>query len=97
MAITLLTGCSTGIGKATALVMSRAGHKVYATMRNPAGAPDLGEIAEKEHLPISILPFLEWRNSMTDEQWVDWGADGDDETWATAVEKDFGIDARPFL
>jgi len=34
---------------------------------------------------------------MTDEQWVDWGADGDDETWATAVEKDFGIDVRPFL
>ncbi len=57
MAITLITGCSTGIGKATALVMSRAGHKVYATMRNPAGAPDLGEIAEKEHLPISILPL----------------------------------------
>jgi len=26
---------------------------------------------------------------MTDEQWVDWGAAGDDETWATAVEKDF--------
>jgi len=57
MAITLLTGCSTGIGKATALVMSRAGHKVYATKRNPAGAPDLGKIAEKEHLPISILPL----------------------------------------
>ena len=26
-------------------------------MRNPAGAPYLGEIAEKEHLPISILPL----------------------------------------
>jgi hypothetical protein len=26
-------------------------------MRNPAGALDLGEIAEKEHLPISILPL----------------------------------------
>ena len=38
-------------------------------------------------------PFLAWRASMTDEQWVDWGAT-DDDTWYAAVERDFGLDAR---
>ena len=38
-------------------------------------------------------PFLEWRASMTDEQFVDWGA-ADDDTWHEGVERDFGLDAR---
>ena len=38
-------------------------------------------------------PFLAWRASMTDEQWVDWAAT-DDESWYAAVERDFGLDAR---
>ena len=40
-------------------------------------------------------PFLQWRAAMTDEQWVDWGAAADDETWYAAVERDFGLNARP--
>jgi len=55
MANVLITGCSTGIGLATALEFGRAGHTVYATMRNPIGAPRLGEIARQEALPISIV------------------------------------------
>jgi NAD(P)-dependent dehydrogenase (short-subunit alcohol dehydrogenase family) len=51
----LITGTSSGIGFATALELARAGHKVYATMRNPARAPELGERAASEGLPISIL------------------------------------------
>jgi NAD(P)-dependent dehydrogenase (short-subunit alcohol dehydrogenase family) len=43
MATVLITGTSSGIGLATALELGRAGHKVYATMRNPARAPQLGE------------------------------------------------------
>jgi hypothetical protein len=39
------------------------------------------------------LPFLEWRNSMNDEEWIDWNA-VDDETWYQAVERDFGLNAR---
>jgi NAD(P)-dependent dehydrogenase (short-subunit alcohol dehydrogenase family) len=51
----LITGTSSGIGLATALELGRAGHKVYATMRNPSRAPQLGERASTERLPISIL------------------------------------------
>jgi NAD(P)-dependent dehydrogenase (short-subunit alcohol dehydrogenase family) len=54
MATVLVTGTSKGIGLATALVLGRAGHIVYATMRNPAGAPDLAEKAAQESLPIKI-------------------------------------------
>lgn len=38
-------------------------------------------------------PFLQWRASLTDEQWVDWGAT-DDNNWYQLVERDFGLDAR---
>jgi NAD(P)-dependent dehydrogenase (short-subunit alcohol dehydrogenase family) len=55
MARILITGTSSGIGLATALALGRAGHKVYATMRNPARAPELGQQASQESLPISIL------------------------------------------
>ena len=39
-------------------------------------------------------PFLQWRASLNDEQWIDWGA-ADDETWYQRVQNDFGINARP--
>lgn len=39
------------------------------------------------------VPFLEWRASMTDEQWVDWNAQND-EDWYRAVEESFGLNAR---
>lgn len=38
-------------------------------------------------------PFLEWRASMTDEQWVDWNAAADDD-WYQAVQETFDLDAR---
>ncbi len=54
MASILVTGTSRGIGMATALVLGRAGHKVYATMRNPTRSPELAQTAEKEELPIKV-------------------------------------------
>ena len=51
----LITGTSTGIGLATAVELARAGHTVFATMRNPSRAPQLGEIVAQERLPASIL------------------------------------------
>lgn len=41
MSIALITGCSTGIGFATAVAMARAGHEVFAAMRNPGASPEL--------------------------------------------------------
>ncbi|HXS78238.1 MAG TPA: SDR family oxidoreductase [Terracidiphilus sp.] len=49
----LITGTSKGIGYETALMFGRAGHKVFATMRNPAQS-DLSEVAAKEKLPIAV-------------------------------------------
>jgi NAD(P)-dependent dehydrogenase (short-subunit alcohol dehydrogenase family) len=57
MAIVLVTGASSGIGFATAKVLAQAGHTVYATMRNPKKSPQLIEFAEKELLPITVLPM----------------------------------------
>lgn len=54
MASVLVTGASRGIGLATCLALGRAGHQVLATMRNPEGAPELGEGAKSESLPITI-------------------------------------------
>jgi NAD(P)-dependent dehydrogenase (short-subunit alcohol dehydrogenase family) len=54
MAPVLITGTSTGIGLETALTLGRAGHNVYATMRSPSRAPELGEKAAHEGLPIKI-------------------------------------------
>jgi NAD(P)-dependent dehydrogenase (short-subunit alcohol dehydrogenase family) len=38
-------------------------------------------------------PFIAWRASMSDEQWVDWNA-ASDEDWYKSAEQDFGLNAR---
>ena len=55
MSTILITGCSTGIGFATAELMARNGHTVYATMRTPQKSPELAQLAERDNLPITIL------------------------------------------
>ena len=54
MASILITGTSKGIGLETALAFGRAGHNVFATMRNPAQSPELAEISKREKLSIAI-------------------------------------------
>jgi len=39
------------------------------------------------------IPFLDWRASMTDEQWVEWNSVPDD-VWYDAVQETFGLNAR---
>ncbi len=47
----------------------------------------------KHPVGSTALPFLGWRASMTDEQWVDWNAQTDEE-WYNAVETTFGMNVR---
>ena len=55
MSIVLITGCSTGIGFATAISLAQAEHKVFAAMRNPSSSPELAARAADDHLPIRVL------------------------------------------
>jgi len=54
MATILITGCSSGIGLATALSLAKAGHRVYATMRNPEKSAGLAVRAATEELPLTV-------------------------------------------
>lgn len=54
MASILVTGSNKGIGLATALVLGRAGHMVYATMRDLNRGAELKDAITKEELPIEI-------------------------------------------
>lgn len=58
--IVLITGASTGIGKLSALSVARAGHTVYASMRdlhgrNAANARELRAYAEKHQIDLRPL------------------------------------------
>jgi len=55
MAIAFVTGTSTGIGMATALSLARAGHRVYAGMRNPQREGEVHAAVTRENLPIRIV------------------------------------------
>jgi NAD(P)-dependent dehydrogenase (short-subunit alcohol dehydrogenase family) len=52
MAVVLITGCSSGIGLATALHFARLGHDVHAGVRKPAAATELSTAIAAEKLPI---------------------------------------------
>jgi NAD(P)-dependent dehydrogenase (short-subunit alcohol dehydrogenase family) len=74
-----------------------------AALKNPIQpsvvAEKIVEIAESSTWQLRHLvgpdaaPFVGWRQSMTDEQWIDLGA-LDDNAWYDRVKADFGIDAR---
>ncbi len=77
---------------------------MFATsLKNPVPpslvAEKILEVAESDtnqlRHPVGpdAIPFLEWRASMTDEEWVDWHA-VDDDAWYEALARDVGMDAR---
>ena len=54
MASVFITGTSRGIGLEAALAFARKGHRVFATMRDPARDTELAQRATTEKLPIEI-------------------------------------------
>jgi NAD(P)-dependent dehydrogenase (short-subunit alcohol dehydrogenase family) len=58
------------------------------------------EVAESDSWQLrhpvgpDAAPFLQWRNRMSDEEWVAHNA-SDNETFYRNFERDFGLDARP--
>lgn len=67
MGIVVVTGTSTGIGQATAITLARAGHTVFAGMRNLDRGGELREITSKEKLPINIVQLdVDSDNSVED-------------------------------
>ena len=55
MPVALVTGCSSGIGLATALHFAREKYEVRAGVRTPDTATELREAIERERLPAKIV------------------------------------------
>lgn len=58
--VVLITGSSTGFGRLVAEALSRRGHTVFATMRDPGGrnatnASEIQALAKGESLPLNVL------------------------------------------
>ncbi|PKP12983.1 MAG: oxidoreductase [Bacteroidetes bacterium HGW-Bacteroidetes-3] len=81
----------------------RFGGLFAASLKTPTSptlvAEKILEIAESETWKLrhpvgsDSEPFIQWRASMTDEEWIDWNA-ANDEDWYKAVEATFGLNAR---
>jgi NAD(P)-dependent dehydrogenase (short-subunit alcohol dehydrogenase family) len=81
----------------------RFGHLFAASLEHPTPpaivAAKIRDIVESgtQALRHPVGPdaegFLGWRASLTDDQWVEWGALPDD-LWYERVKTDFGLDAR---
>lgn len=61
MANVLIQVCSSGIGLATALELGRAGHRVFATMRDAVRSPELGNKANEEGLGMVLSALISRR------------------------------------
>jgi len=74
-----------------------------ASLQNPTSATLVAdkilEIADSDTWQLrhpvgpDAEPFMGWRLSMSDEEWVNWNSVSDEE-WYNAVERDFGLNAR---
>ena len=53
--VALVTGSSSGIGFATAIMLARAGIHTYASIRNPKKSKSIMESASAENLPLQIV------------------------------------------
>jgi NAD(P)-dependent dehydrogenase (short-subunit alcohol dehydrogenase family) len=93
-----------GLGNSVVNPQAKRFVNLYAALLKTAVAPSVVaekilEIAESDTQQFrhaaspDALPFLEWRKSMTDEQWIDWHA-MNDKDWYPAVESTFGLNLK---
>jgi len=83
--------------------VNRFGGLFTASLNTPTPpslvAEKILEVAEENNWKLrhpvgpDAAPFIEWRASMSDEEFVDWNA-ANDEDWYASVERDFGLNAR---
>jgi NAD(P)-dependent dehydrogenase (short-subunit alcohol dehydrogenase family) len=83
--------------------VNRFGGLFEASLERPAQASIVAdkilEIADsgtwqlRHPVGPDAIPFLGWRTSMNDEEWVNWNA-ANDEDWYNAVQNNFGLNAR---
>lgn len=52
--VILVTGCSSGIGRATAVEAAARGHRVFASARNPSDLADLERVGRLETLRLDV-------------------------------------------
>ncbi len=62
--VVLITGCSSGIGRATALEASARGHRVFATARNPESLRDLEGGGRIRPLPVDVTDTASIRQAV---------------------------------
>lgn len=53
--VVLVSGCSSGFGLLIAVEAARKGHRVFATMRNPASREALDVVAGTAKVPVEVL------------------------------------------
>lgn len=90
-------------GKSIYPQSKRFGGLFAASLKTPTSATLVAdkilEVAQNDNWKLRFpvgpdaQPFLDWRKSMTDEEWVNWNAVDDDE-WYNFVEQTFGLNAR---
>ncbi len=69
METVLITGCSSGIGRVSAMYFARQGCRVFATVRDPAAAASLTEWAGKNSLPLQPI-HMDVANSVSIDQGI---------------------------
>ena len=62
MKVVLITGCSTGIGLATAKEFSQGDYQVIATARDPKSSNELVELGEKENVLLKELDVCDQKS-----------------------------------
>ena len=55
MKVVLITGCSSGIGLSTAVLLAKNNYRVYATMRDLSRKEKLAEVAKQANAALEIL------------------------------------------